>query len=274
MRARKLLGQHFLTDRNLLARIASASGASAGEVVLEIGPGQGALTEALLDTGATVVAIERDDRMTAALTRRFAGQDFALIAGDALEFAWAELVAPWTARGMPWRVAGNIPYYITSPLLDRALSPPLPSSVTFLVQKEVADRVVAPPGHDDYGALSIGIQAVAVPTREFLIPAGAFRPPPRVDSAVLHLVPRAVPLVDAERIGALRHLVTSLFSYRRKQMHRAVRAALGIDGLAATCILEAAAIEPTARPEVVPVEGFIRLLDAVDRTRQGARPAE
>ncbi len=262
-----MLGQHFLVDRNLLDRIAGATGATAGEVVLEIGPGQGALTEALLDTGATVVAIERDERMTAALTRRFAGRDFALIAGDALEFSWAELVAPWTASGMPWRVAGNIPYYITSPLLDRALSPPLPASVTFLVQKEVADRVVAPAGHDDYGALSIGIQAVAVPTREFLIPAGAFRPPPRVDSAVLHLVPRAVPLVEADQIGALRQLVTSLFSYRRKQMHRAVREALGVDGTVASAVLETAGIEPSARPEVVPVDGFIKLLAAVQKYR-------
>ncbi len=264
MRARKQLGQHFLTDRSLLARIADATGATAGDVVLEIGPGQGALTEALLDTGAMVVAIERDDRLTAALTRRFAGKNFALIAGDALEFSWAELVAPWTARGMPWRVAGNIPYYITSPLLDRALSPPLPLSVTFLVQKEVADRVVAPAGHDDYGALSIGIQAVAVPTREFLIPAGAFHPPPRVDSAVLHLVPRSDPLVEPTRIAALRQLVTSLFSYRRKQMHRAVREALGVDALIATALLSAAGIEAAARPEVVPVDGFIRLLDAVN----------
>ncbi|MEO5824800.1 MAG: 16S rRNA (adenine(1518)-N(6)/adenine(1519)-N(6))-dimethyltransferase RsmA [Gemmatimonadales bacterium] len=274
MRARKLLGQHFLTDRSLLARIAEATGASSGDVVLEIGPGQGSLTDALLDTGAMVVAIERDDRMIAALTRRFAGKNFALIAGDALEFSWADVVAPWTARGMPWRVAGNIPYYITSPLLDRALSPPLPLSVTFLVQKEVADRVVAPAGHDDYGALSIGIQAVAVPTREFLIPAGAFRPPPRVDSAVLHLVPRADPLVEPARIAALRHLVTSLFSYRRKQMHRAVREALKCDAMQATAMLETAGIEPASRPEVVPVQGFIRLLDAVERTRDLERPDE
>ncbi len=166
---------------------------------------------------------------------------------------------------MPWRVAGNIPYYITSPLLDAALSPPLPSSVTFLVQKEVADRVIAPAGHDDYGALSIGIQAVAVPTREFLIPAGAFRPPPRVDSAVLHLVPREQPMVEPARIAPLRQLVTSLFSYRRKQMHRALRAALGVDGATSTELLLAASLDATVRPEVIPVEGFIRLLAAVER---------
>ena len=265
MRARKSLGQHFLTDRRLLARIAEATGASKGDVVLEIGPGKGTLTEALLDTGATVVAIERDDRLSALLTRRFAGRNFALVNGDALELSWADLVRPWTAQGVTWHVAGNIPYYITSPLLDAALTPPLPASVTFLVQKEVADRVVAAAGHDDYGALSIGIQAVATPSREFIIPAGAFNPPPKVDSAVLHLVPRAEPLVHADQIKDFRRLVTSIFSYRRKRMQKALREALGYDAGRAAAVLAAAGIDPDVRAEVVTVEQFARLLGARER---------
>ncbi|MEP6590158.1 MAG: 16S rRNA (adenine(1518)-N(6)/adenine(1519)-N(6))-dimethyltransferase RsmA [Gemmatimonadota bacterium] len=262
--ARKSLGQHFLSDPRLLNRIAAASTAGAGDVVLEIGPGKGALTAALLDRGCTVVAIERDERLVASLQQRFTGRNFALVTGDALLLDWAELVAPWTVDGIRWRVVGNIPYYITSPLLERALTAPLPASVTFLVQKEVADRIVAPAGHDDYGALSIGIQAVAHAQRLFTVGKGAFTPVPKVDSAVLHLVPRADPLVAGSQVKAFRTLVTALFSYRRKRMQRAVREALGLSADAAADLLARSAIDPDVRPEVVDVAGFLRLLHALD----------
>jgi 16S rRNA (adenine1518-N6/adenine1519-N6)-dimethyltransferase len=263
VRTRKALGQHFLTDRDLLARIAAVTGASEDHVVLEIGPGPGGLTEALLDRGATVVAIERDARLHAALTRRFAGRKFALAAGDALDLDWPALVAPWTSAGKQWLVAGNIPYNITSPLLNQALTPPLPVTVTFLVQQEVADRIVAPASHDDYGALSINIQAAAEVTRGFTIGRAAFHPPPKVDSAVLHLVPRAAPLVPEERIPELRRLVTSLFSYRRKRMQKALREATGMDADTAAAVLTSAGIDPELRPENVDVAGYIRLFDSV-----------
>ena len=263
MRARKSLGQHFLTDPRLLGKIAAATGAGARDVVLEIGPGKGSLTGALLDRGCTVVAIERDERMAVPLQRLFAGRNFALVAGDALQLDWPALVAPWTVDGFTWRVAGNIPYYITSPLLERALTAPFPASVTYLVQKEVADRIVAPAGHDDYGALSIGIQAVAHATRLFTVGKGAFAPPPKVDSAVLHLVPRAEPLIPAHQVRAFRTLVTGLFSYRRKRMQRALREALGLSAEASARILAAAGIDPDVRPEVVDVAAFVRLLAVV-----------
>ena len=264
VRTRKALGQHFLTDRELLARIAAVTGAGEDHVVLEIGPGPGGLTDALLDRGATVVAIERDGRLHAALTRRFDGKNFALASGDALQLDWSALVAPWTAAGKQWLVAGNIPYNITSPLLHQALTPPLPVSVTFLVQQEVADRIVAPASHDDYGALSINIQAVAEVTRGFTIGRSAFHPPPKVDSVVLHLVPRGSPLVAAERIPEFRKLVTSLFSYRRKRMQKALREATGMGAEQASAALAAAGIDPELRPENVDVPGFIRLLGALN----------
>ena len=263
MRARKSLGQHFLTDPRLLGRIAAATGAGAHDVVLEIGPGKGALTAALLDRGCTVVAIERDERMASTLQQKFAGRKFALVTGDALELDWPALVAPWTVDGFTWRVAGNIPYYITSPLLERALTAPFPASVTYLVQKEVADRIVAPAGHDDYGALSIGIQAVADARRLFTVGKGAFTPPPKVDSAVLHLVPRAEPLVPPDRVRAFRTLVTGLFSYRRKRMQRALREALEVSADEAARLLAESGIDPDARPEVVEVAEFVRLLEVV-----------
>jgi len=263
VRARKALGQHFLSDAVLLRRIAEASGASAGDVVLEVGPGPGGLTAALLATGATVVAVERDARMAGTLLRRHADDSFALVEGDALELDWPALVAPWTARGATWRVVGNIPYYITSPLLDKALSPPLPASVTYLVQEEVARRLVAAPGSKDYGALTIGIAAVAQATIAMRVGRGAFRPPPKVDSAVVHLVPHAVPLVAPADIAAFRRLVVSLFSYRRKRIHKALREARDLDAERATAILDAAEIDPDLRPEAVTVGGFVRLLAAM-----------
>lgn len=265
MRARKALGQHFLTDPALLERIAHTSGAAKGDVVLEIGPGPGGLTVALLATGATVVGIEQDPRMAAGLTRRYGSDDFVLVAGDALEHDWAALVAPWTATGATWRVVGNIPYYITSPLLDKALASPLPASVTFLVQEEVARRLGAAPGSGDYGALTIGITAVAEVELAFRIGRGAFRPPPRVDSAVVHLTPRAEPVVAPAQIADFRRLVVSLFSYRRKRMHRALREARGIDSPSADRVLAAAGIDPDLRPEMLDVAAFARLLRVLGR---------
>ena len=243
----------------MLAKIAAVTLADASHVVLEIGPGPGGLTEALLDRGATVVAIERDERLSATLTRRFAGRDFVLASGDALELDWPGLVAPWTGAGKRWLITGNIPYNISSPLLNQALTAPLPDAVTFLVQKEVADRIVAPPGHDDYGALSINIQAVAEVRREFTIGRGAFHPPPKVDSAVLHLVPRRLPLVASDEIPVFRRMVTSIFSYRRKRMLKALREATGLDAERAATVLAEAGIDPEVRAEVVGVDAFVRL---------------
>jgi 16S rRNA (adenine1518-N6/adenine1519-N6)-dimethyltransferase len=263
MRPRKALGQHFLTDPQLLVRIAAVTGAEASDVVLEIGPGPGGLTQALLDRGATVVAIERDQRMHAALLRRFTGRDFVLVDGDALDLDWGVLVKPWTSAGKRWLVAGNIPYNITSPLLTRALTPPLPTSVTFLVQREVADRIIALPGSEHYGALSVGIQAVAHAKRDFTVGKGSFTPAPKVDSAVLHLIPRSDPLVKPQRIVAFRRLVTSLFSYRRKRMLKALREATGLDAVAAAAALDRAGIDHDVRPEIVAAPDFIRLLDAL-----------
>lgn len=263
MRARKALGQHFLRDPALLTRIAESTGASSGDVVLEIGPGPGGLTAPLLATGAVVVAIERDARMIAPLVRRHTDASLVMIEGDALELDWPTLVKPWTDQGATWRVVGNIPYYITSPLLDKALTPPLPASVTFLVQEEVAKRLVAEPGTDDYGALTVGVRAVAETTIAMRVGRGAFRPPPKVDSAVVHLVPRETPLVAHQAIPAFRRLVVSLFSYRRKRMHRALREATGVDPESATRVLEAAGIDPDVRPEQVSVEEFAHLLATV-----------
>jgi 16S rRNA (adenine1518-N6/adenine1519-N6)-dimethyltransferase len=263
VRAKKSLGQHFLRQPALLAKIAAATGAGPGDVVLEIGPGEGGLTEALLHRGAMVVAIERDERMLEPLRRRFAGRDLVVVAADALAADWSQLVMPWTSLGARWLVVGNIPYYITSPLLEKALTIPMPASVTFLVQQEVADRIVAPAGADSYGALSVNLQAVAEGERLFTVGRGAFVPPPKVDSSVLQLIPRAQPLVTPAQFGGFRRLVTSLFSYRRKRLHRALREATGLGAEAASTVLACAKLDPDVRPERLTPAEFVRLLDAL-----------
>ena len=254
-RAKRRLGQHFLTDPTILARIAAATGAGPGDTVLEIGPGPGALTAALAARGPRIVAIEKDPDVLPALRGR--ARDAIVLEADALEVDWhAASGSPDPAR---WIIAGNIPYNITSPLIDRALTPPRPARVVFLVQKEVALRVGAAPGTEDYGALSVGVQAVARAERLFTVPAGAFSPPPRVDSAVLRLVPLEAPLVaDVER-PAFRAAVVGLFGFRRKQLVRGVRELTGWPAEAARAALDAAGIDPAARPETLDPPAFVRL---------------
>ena len=263
VRAKKALGQHFLRQPALLAKIAGATGAGSGDVVLEIGPGEGGLTAALLDRGAVVVAIERDERMLEPLRRRFSGRHLVAVQADALATEWPDLVAPWTSIGLRWIVAGNIPYYITSPLLEKALTHPMPASISFLVQQEVAERITARAGDDAYGALSVNIQALAEGRRLFTVGRGAFVPPPKVDSALLNLIPRSEPLVAPARFEAFRRLVISLFSYRRKRLHRALREATGLGAEAATAALLAAQLDPDIRPERLAAADFVRLLEVL-----------
>ena len=233
------LGQHFLDDAGILNRIVDALDPVPGETVLEIGPGKGSLTAALLARGLKVIAIEKDRHLAAALAR----DNLEVVVGDALRLDWPPVP----------KVVGNIPYYITSPLIDKALSPPLPERVVFLVQAEVAERLAAAPGSKVYGALSVGVQAVCRVEKLFTVAAGSFKPPPKVRSAVVRLTPRAHPLVGQEEIGALRTFVTACFSQRRKQLKNAV------PGLS-SAQLEELGIDPTLRPERLAPEVFVRML--------------
>jgi 16S rRNA (adenine1518-N6/adenine1519-N6)-dimethyltransferase len=250
-RAKRRLGQHFLADPRILARIAAALEAGPGDSVLEIGPGPGGLTAELVKRAGRVIAIEKDREMIAPLREQFPGVK--VVQADALEVDWHSLV-----QGS-FLVTGNIPYNITSPLLDKALLPPRPGRIVFLVQKEVADRVNATPGTPEYGALSVGVQVVARVERLFTIPAGAFRPRPKVDSALLRLTPLADPMVEnGERIR-FRAVVVGLFGFRRKQMLRALRELTGWDAGRVGDVLEQVGIPQTARPEVVSPGAFVRL---------------
>jgi len=233
------LGQHFLSDPKILGRIVDALDPIPGETVLEIGPGKGSLTEALLARGLTVVAIEKDRDLAAALARN----NLTVVEGDALRIQWPRVP----------KIVGNIPYYITSPLIDKALTPPLPERVVFLVQAEVADRLAAEPGSKIYGALSVGVQAVCQVEKLFTVAPGSFKPPPKVRSAVVRLTPRAVPLVTPGEIASLRTFVTGCFSKRRKQLKNAV------PGMSETD-LRALGFDPAIRPERLAPEDFVKLL--------------
>lgn len=250
-RAKRRLGQHFLADPRILARIADALEAGPQDTVLEIGPGPGGLTAELIRRAGRVVAIEKDRDLVGPLQHRF--PSIQVVAADALETDWHALA------GGPFLLAGNIPYNITSPLLDKALTPPLPPRVVFLVQKEVADRVTAAPGTSAYGALSVGVQAVSSAERVFTIPAGAFQPRPKVDSALIRMIPLDQPLVTpAERAG-FRALVVGLFGFRRKQLLRGLRELTGWSAEKVSVQLSIADLDPTARPEVLSPADFARL---------------
>ena len=263
-RPKRRLGQHFLHDPRILERLAGALGATADDTVLEIGPGPGGLTEALLRHAGRVVAIEKDPDLIAGLHARVPRAT--IVEGDALALDWTAL-----AGGPGGLVTGNIPYNITSPLLDKALAPPRPRRIVFLVQKEVARRVGAHPGSEDYGALTVGVQAVARTEVLFTVPAGAFHPVPKVDSAALRLEPLAHPLVPDDQVRSFRAAVVGLFGFRRKQLVRAVRELTGWDAAAAAAAVGKAGLDGTVRPEVLSPEEFLRLHSAL--VDGGWRPA-
>ena len=253
----KRLGQHFLADVRVLRRIADALDLTGEETVIEIGPGRGALTDLLVDRARRLVAVELDRALADLLRRRYADRPHVeIVERDVLATDLGALA------GGPYVLVGNVPYYITTPILFHALQPPAPERAVYLVQREVAERIVAAPGTDAYGALSVNVQAAAEATVLFAVPPGAFRPPPKVDSAVVRIRPLAEPLVAEAELEPLRRLVQASFGLRRKQMRRVLRTVRGVDAATAEAMLDAAGIAPDARPETLAPADFVRLLRA------------
>jgi 16S rRNA (adenine1518-N6/adenine1519-N6)-dimethyltransferase len=257
--AKRSLGQNFLFDLNLTARIARASGPLEGVTVVEVGPGPGGLTRALLALGARrVVAVERDERCLpalAAIGARYPGR-LEVVSGDALE-------TDWEALGLqgPVRVVANLPYNVATVLLTGWLEvepwPPLFESFTLMFQREVAERIVATPSAPkDYGRLAVLCGWRTSARILFDVAPSAFHPPPKVTSSVVHLVPRADPLPC--RREDLAAVTQAAFGQRRKMLRQSLKP-LGMDPQP---ILEAAGIDPTARAETVPVEAFVALANA------------
>jgi len=257
LKPRKSLGQNFLLDLNLTARIARAGGPLAGATVVEIGPGPGGLTRALLAEGAArVVAVERDARAIAALDEiaaRHPGR-LTVVSGDALEFDPAPHLGP--APG-PVRIVANLPYNIATALLVGWLSvepwPPWYESLTLMFQREVAERIVAAPGSKSFGRLAVLAGWRTEAKILFDVSAAAFVPPPKVTSSVVRLAPRAAPLA-CDR-AALERVTEAAFGQRRKMLRQSLRT-LGFDPKP---LLASVGIAETARAEDIPVEGFVAL---------------
>jgi 16S rRNA (adenine1518-N6/adenine1519-N6)-dimethyltransferase len=275
LRPRRSLSQNFLTDAAALDAIVDAAELRPGDRVVEVGPGLGVLTRRLLAAGASVLAVELDPRLADWLRRELGSvAGFELVQADALE-----IDPPNCFPGQPYKVVANIPYHITSPLLHAFLEGERPPRLTvLLVQLEVAERVAAPPGQMSY--LSVFVQNVARAEVVARVPAEAFEPAPKVDSAVLRLIARADPPIPsgAEREPFYR-IVQAGFRQRRKQLHNGLGRELplppgALDGALATC-----AIDPQRRPQTLSVDEWAclsrdlaPLLEADRRGRRGDEP--
>jgi 16S rRNA (adenine1518-N6/adenine1519-N6)-dimethyltransferase len=253
-RPRRRFGQNFLVDPHCIARIVAAIAPQPGDNLVEIGPGQAALTRPLIARAGRLAAIEIDRDLAAELAREFAPDRLALHVADALEFDFASL-------GGALRVVGNLPYNISSPLLFHLAGCAAQlADVHVMLQREVVARMAAEPATPDYGRLTVMLQARFRVTRLFTVPAGAFRPVPKVESAVVRLVPLGAaepPIADA---ATFRRVVAAAFGQRRKTLRNALRA------LCDEATLHRAGIDPGARGETLAVADFVRLANMVSET--------
>lgn len=251
---KKSLGQHFLRDEGACRRIVELAQIEAGDQVLEIGPGRGALTRFLRPLPwSRLTLVEKDDALAAEQAAQpLPGLE--VVHDDALRFDWGGLQGGW-------KMVGNLPYNVASPLMwDIVSRTPALRRAVFMIQKEVADRILAAPGGRSYGALSAWMRSFVVPTRAFTLGPAAFSPPPKVDSTVLVL--RPVPADQRPRQpGPLARIIKLCFSQRRKQLHTILRRAF--PSLPAADMLAGAGLKPGQRPETLTAQDFQRLTDTV-----------
>lgn len=256
----KKFGQHFLHDTAVLESIADAIAPTSEDTVLEIGPGRGALTELLIPRAGKVVAVELDRALAAQLTERYASNPkVRIIQADILDTDVRSLV------GDSYILAGNVPYYITTPIIFKSLEPPVSRRSVFLVQREVAERIAAKANDDEYGALTVNVAATSEVEIIREVGAGSFNPPPRVESAVIRITPRASPLIERELVPSFRAFVQAAFGQRRKQIQRVLRSVRGLSVEEVTAILNKCGVDPTARPETLSPTVFVELFRACAR---------
>ena len=261
-RARKRFGQNFLHDRHWIERIAKAVNATEGDDIVEIGPGQAALTRELIAGAGKVRAVEIDRDLAAWLKETFP-ESLSLIEADALTLDWTQV-----AKNDNLRVVGNLPYNISSPLLFKLLeAADHVKDQHFMLQKEVVDRMVAQHGSKTYGRLSVMLQWRYRMQKLFDVPPGAFNPPPKVMSSVVRMIPKAkeeVPSVDFELFSSV---VANAFSQRRKTIRNALSALLSAEEIAACDV------DPGARAEALPLDAFVSLAQKAEALgRQAVTP--
>ena len=246
---KRLFGQHFLFDPNILKKIIAVSGISKSDTIVEIGPGLGTLTKFLSLYAKRVTAIEIDKKLIGKLEDIFGNDpNVEIIQGDAMKF-------PYETIEGEFRVVANIPYNITTPLIFKLLEfrDRMPS-MTLLMQTEVARRIIAPPGSKEYGVLSISSQLYTRPSMKFRVSRKSFLPPPKVDSAVVHFEVSPTPLYDVKDEAFFLNVVKTAFSQRRKMIANSLKEFEGI-----TEALDKAGIDPKIRPEKLSAEDFARL---------------
>jgi 16S rRNA (adenine1518-N6/adenine1519-N6)-dimethyltransferase len=253
---KKSLGQHWLTDRFILSGIAEAAEISDDDTVLEIGPGLGTLTSELLRRAKEVVAVELDSELAAKLPGQFPGKRLSVVNEDILQFDLTSLPEGYV-------VAANVPYYITSKIVKYLLtSSNKPRTIVLLIQKEVAERIVATPG--DMSVLAISAQLYAEATLDQLVAAEYFTPPPKVDSQVVVLKTRPEPLIKAEDEAAFFRLVKAGFSAKRKKLRSSLAGGLRITKLEVEELLQVASIPPDARAEDLSIAQWYHLLQSLE----------
>ena len=252
----KSLGQHWLHDRGILEAIAEAADITPHDTVIEIGPGLGTLTSELLRRADRVTAVEFDAELARKLPGQFPGKNLSVINEDILQFTLDELPAGY-------KVVANVPYYITSKIVEKLMTAKnKPSIAVLLVQKEVAERIAAKPG--DMSILAVSAQIFAEATLGVEVPKQYFTPPPKVDSQVVILKTRDTPLVPAEDERALFRVVKAGFRAKRKKLRSSISAGLAISKPAAEELLRHASISPDSRAEDLSIEDWLRLAkDAV-----------
>ncbi len=259
---RKRLGQHFLIDRNILNKVVRAAQTGKGDVVLEVGSGLGMLTLALADQAKRVIAVEIDYRLVEILKKKLEDRpNVEVVQKDILEVDFLQL---YRQEGQRIQVVANLPYQISTPLLFRFIdSRDVFSSLTLMLQREVADRMIAAPGGKDYGPLSIFTQIVSDFSIRFLIKPSAFFPPPNVESAVIHMVWKDRPIVDVQEIEWFKKVVRGCFGYRRKTLINALKhSALPLPEDDAER-MKRIGIDPQRRPETLTIEEFVRLAEVL-----------
>jgi 16S rRNA (adenine1518-N6/adenine1519-N6)-dimethyltransferase len=260
---RKALGQHWLVDEFILNDIAEAAALTPDDVVLEIGAGPGGLTEELAKRGSTVVAIEIDEELAGSTRARLAAYDkLHVLAADVLDFAPIELLNEAGVQP-PYVAGGNLPDYITQPIVRRLLeSDPAPTRIVVLVQREVAQRMVGGPGRESL--LSLSVKVYGVPRLLFDVPAIAFWPPPKVQSAVVEItrLDRTAVDLSPEDLVVFFHLLRAGFAQPRKQIHNVFGEELGLEPLRLRRVLDAAGVDPVARAQHLDLAAWERLFHA------------